>query len=818
MIGIERNQERDSLFLCEDSYVVHVNPDTGKTQNMKSHQENCMFLAEQNCPLPILQNLVKVSILLHDSGKLVQEFYDYMEDVRKNGKNARKRQIDHASAGGRMIENMVGDILLSQLAGTAIYSHHGIQDCIDMDSGESLSEKRRQKEINFSEVEERFFRIVDKKSLLQYLRNANRDVKRICSYISDFEKRAGEANCGSKEFYLGMYERLILSVLIDSDWTDTACFANGEELPKRISKEETQKLWEESIQNFKKYKKDLKENGKKSALNVYRDEISELCYEASQSGQKLYRLTVPTGAGKTLASLRFALYHAQKYQKRHIIYVAPYNSILDQNAEDIRKAVGNDDIVLEHHCNVFYEDEKREETYKKLTENWDSTLIATTAVQMLNTLFSSQKSSIRRMYNLCNSIIIFDEVQALPVRGTELFHLAVNFLTEFCNTTVILCSATQPSLARTKENNLFRCKEMIEDAEKYRDAFKRVEFEDKTNLVPGGMEPEDLGEFARKSFQKYGSVLVIVNTKACAKRVYEALKQSCEEEYELYHLSTSMCPENRKEELEAIKNKLKEKKNVICVSTQLIEAGVNLSFGCVIRSLAGLDSIIQAAGRCNRHKEQDMGKVYVIKMAQDAEQLGNLADIRQAGEASEKFFYHFHRNPEELGNSLDSEEAIKAYYQIYFQAAGSAATKYPSRIPGVTLEELLGRNDTGQRQYIRKHNGRSRKSPLNQAFRTAGEDYQVIPENEKVTIIVPYDAEAEEAISIVSQKYTTLSEKKRALRRLQRYSVGIPEELAKKLNNALQKIGDTELLVLSMDYYDKKLGVLDTPKIHFLEF
>lgn len=102
MIGIERNQERDSLFLCEDSYIVHVNPDTGKTQNMKSHQENCMFLAEQNCPLPILQNLVKVSILLHDSGKLVQEFSDYMEDVRKNGKNARKRQIDHASAGGRI--------------------------------------------------------------------------------------------------------------------------------------------------------------------------------------------------------------------------------------------------------------------------------------------------------------------------------------------------------------------------------------------------------------------------------------------------------------------------------------------------------------------------------------------------------------------------------------------------------------------------------------------------------------------------------------------------------------------------------------------
>ena len=164
---------------------------------------------------------------------------------------------------------------------------------------------------------------------------------------------------------------------------------------------------------------------------------------------------MPTGSGKTLSSLRFALHKALNDKKQHIFYIAPFNSIIEQNSNEIRAAVGDENIVLEHHCNVVFDDdeEDKEYEYKKLTDIWNAPIISTSAVQLLNTLYSGSKSSVRRMHTLCNSVIIFDEVQAIPDKCKELFNLAVNFLTQFCNTTVVLCSATQPSLTRIKENN-----------------------------------------------------------------------------------------------------------------------------------------------------------------------------------------------------------------------------------------------------------------------------------------------------------------------------------------------------------------------------
>ena len=187
-------------------------------------------------------------------------------------------------------------------------------------------------------------------------------------------------------------------------------------------------------------------------------------------GQKV-AIVGPTGAGKTLSSLRFALYHAKKMQKQRIFYIAPFNSILEQNADEIRKATGMPSAILEHHCNVICEDDE-EEKYRSLTETWDSPIVVTTAVQILNTLFSGQKSCIRRMHSLCNSIIIFDEVQAIPTRCTELFNLAVNFLSQFCDTTVVLCSATQPTLALLKENNVCECQENLKDMQKLLSALR----------------------------------------------------------------------------------------------------------------------------------------------------------------------------------------------------------------------------------------------------------------------------------------------------------------------------------------------------------
>lgn len=820
MVIIDDVKRKKPVFLQDDPYLAHVVPENGTTQSISEHLSGTMELAEKNCPLEILKNIVISEALLHDAGKLSEEFLEYMDEIRKNGESAQRRMIDHTTGGGRILEDLIGKKCISDFICSAVYSHHGLLDNINMESGATLFEKRLEKEIPFAVIKQRYFEIIDKKLLIKYLAAAHIDLQKIFKQIDDFIQSTGKRNCGSRDFYLGMFERIALSVLIDSDWTDTACFCQGETHPERISEERTQEIWEKAIDHFEDYMEHLANSGKKSPLNVYRNEISDRCFCAAEEENRLYRLTVPTGAGKTFSSLRFALYHAKKYHKRHIIYVAPFNSILEQNAEDIRQAVGNEDFVLEHHCNIFYEDENKEMVYKKLTESWDSPIIVTTAVQMLNTLFSAQKSSIRRMYNLCNSVIIFDEVQAFPVRGTELFNLAVNFLTVFCNTTVVLCSATQPSLASLKENNLFDCIEMTGPSERYADAFKRVEIEDKTDFVPGGMQPEDLSEFALEAFRKYNSVLIIVNTRKCAKRIYEELKKSCSEECELYHLSTSMCPKNRKDELEAIKKDLasENRRPVICVSTQLIEAGVNLSFGCVIRSLAGVDSIIQAAGRCNRHKELEIGKVYIVRISQDAERLERLQDIVRAQRAAEKFLYYFRKEPEDFGGSMDSEASVTAYYKEYFHDSGMEPTKYPSLSGETTLEELLGRNRPGRRQYERNHGGREGMPLMCQAFATAGKEFKVIDEEAEAIVVIPYDEIAEKSIDILENRFASLAEQRKAVRALQQYSVGISEYLLKKLGRAVYKIEDTAVNVLSMDYYDKKEGVLEEPRNRFLNF
>ena len=640
--------EEANLFLGTNDFLARVDFETKKTQDLRTHLKNVLYLSEQNCPLDILKNLVRVVAILHDAGKISDDFQEYMEEVIKNGERV-KRHVDHSSAGGYIVEKITCGSAISEIIGTAIYSHHGLCDCIDFENGRTISEARRAKGLDFDTIEKRYFEICDKDVLIKYMKAAHKDFKILYQEVDNFVCALQEGKAGDREFYLGMYERLILSVLIDSDWSDAACFFQKTFLSVRFSQEKMQKVWCEMISNFDSYMKRVVSKNHYSSLNKYRNDISDLCYRAAMTGSCLYRLTVPTGAGKTFSSLRFALSHAEKFNKQHIFYVAPFNSILEQNAEDIRSIVGRKEYVLEHHCNVLQENKEDEEEYRKLTENWDCPIIVTTAVQMLNTLFSGQKSCIRRMYTLCNSVMIFDEVQALPVCCMELFHLAVNFFSQFCNTTVILCSATQPSLAKLKENNIVDCPDMAGNTEQYVEAFKRVEIIDKTKFISGGMQVEDLKNFVLDQFEKCTSVLVIVNTKETAKLLYEAVKTVWDKEETIYHLSTNMCPQNRRDELYAIKLGLKERKKIFCVSTQLIEAGVNFLFECVIRSLAGLDSIIQAAGRCNRHGEQkNLGKVYIVKLSSDIERIDDLGEIGKAQEACGRLLYEFQEQKEEV--------------------------------------------------------------------------------------------------------------------------------------------------------------------------
>lgn len=383
--------KKTSILETEECKLAHVDYETKRCQSMQEHAGNVARFAKDACELPELRSIVELAGILHDAGKLGTANQDDFKNILELGDKVYKHGLDHSTAGGRIALELMKEEPVSEFISTLIYFHHGMEDCINLENGQNLQERRLKKEIEYRHIKEGFFQIYDRTMLEKAGEKAVQSYQEILKKINGFVKKYDSSGkkYGSRYFYLGMYLRTALSLLIDGDWTDTACFFQDIPLSKRMSQEETQEIWEKCIQNFEQYLRNEIQNNPDNGnqLNVFRQEISDSCRRAAETDQKLYRLTVPTGAGKTLSSLRFALYHAKKEQKHRIIYIAPFNSILEQNAEEIRKATGIPSAVLEHHCNVICE-EGEEEKYRNLTETWDSPIIVTTAVQILNTLFS----------------------------------------------------------------------------------------------------------------------------------------------------------------------------------------------------------------------------------------------------------------------------------------------------------------------------------------------------------------------------------------------------------------------------------------------
>ena len=306
------------------------------------------------------------------------------------------------------------------------------------------------------------------------------------------------------------------------------------------------------------------------------------------------------------------------------------------------------------------------------------------------------------------------------------------------------------------------------------------------------MHLEDLGSYIIEKYQKYQSVLVIVNTKQVAYDLYESLKEQIPN---LYHLSTNMCNENIKDQLQEICFRCNIQEPIVCISTQLIEAGVDISFHSVIRSIAGLDDIIQAAGRCNRHKEYEKGHVFIVKLHPTVEYTGSLTEVRMAQRAMEDFL--------DLGNSIDSSDAIKKYYDLYFSKMGEDIVKYPAE--HMYLTDLLSDNMTGQQQSFRLYQEKMRYS-YPQSFRTAGRLFQVIPENNTIPVVVPYKQEAEDLLKVLQNSHSFF-EKKDILRKLQKYTVSISEKKWNVLKHAITVLPDNAVQILDPAYYEEDTGV-----------
>jgi CRISPR-associated endonuclease/helicase Cas3 len=442
-------------------------------------------------------------------------------------------------------------------------------------------------------------------------------------------------------FQLQFFIRMLFSCLVDADFLDTeesidinkAAWRGHYPSLKNIA----QKFWH----NFNSLRNTADLN---LFVNRQREDVLRDCLTAAEEKPGVFSLTVPTGGGKTLASLAFALNHAQKFDKQRIIYVIPFTSIIEQNAKVFRDMIG-EEAVLEHHCN-FSVDAGDWRT-KLASENWDAPVIVTTNVQFFDSFFANKPSKCRKLHNVANSIIIFDEVQAIPVENLKPCLEVIRELSLNYNVTSVLCTATQPAIhfSESFESGLKDVKEIIQNIP---DLFSKLKRTEETYI--GQFSEQELSS----RLSEYQQVLCIVNTRQQALDIYNALPKSSEN----FHLSALMYPAHRSKIFEQIKCNLNSSNKLPCrvISTQLIEAGVDIDFPCVFRSVAGIDSIAQAAGRCNRNGLHNLPqKVYIF----DIPETPNNMFFRQAAQSAEKLFKRFDLK-------LTSPECVNEYFLDFF--------------------------------------------------------------------------------------------------------------------------------------------------------
>jgi CRISPR-associated endonuclease/helicase Cas3 len=787
-------------------FCAHINPITSGKQSVKEHLENVSHLSMEYGAKISLEATCKLIGILHDMGKETKKFDAYIKYSAEHPQDKSLRgTINHSTAGAKYIydtfykSNDPYEQLTAQLMAVAICSHHGgLIDCLDV-SGKDIftSKMMTDKEIFYDEALRNYtLECLDTAQIRELFYKAKTEIQEALIHIRQIDNRAEFG-----QFAMGLLEKYMFSCVVDADRYDTYSFMAGREPSPAINRTI---LWQELSD---KLESALEAYPKKTQIDLLRADISLTCKNFAVHKPGIYQLSVPTGGGKTLSSLRYALEHAQIFHKDRIFYIIPFTTIIDQNAREIKNILCRDDVILEHHSNLIMDNEN--EDYKLLTERWDSPIILTTMVQFLDTLFSGGTQNIRRMHNFANSIFIFDEIQAIPIKCINMFNSAINFLAEICHATIILCTATQPILSSPKIHMPLKLSEnpdMISDMYGRLGGFKRVELVDKR--IIGGYSPAALQEFVLDIMEHVESVLVVFNTKNAAKEVFNELQRENtqlpkEQQYLIFHLSTNMCSSHRMKILEEMRAKLR-KQRMICVSTQLIEAGVNISFGCVVRSLAGLDSIAQAAGRCNRHGERPCSNVYIVNV--QGENISKLVDIKEGQECTKRVLDEFRENPAVFDQDLLSQKAMDRYYEYYFYNRLKAMNyTLPKINSDATMYDLLAGNKKVSEIFCSR-NGYKPKLLLKQSFKTAGNNFQVINQN-TTGVIVPY-GEGKELIAKINGD-CDLKELKQYLKKAQHFSVNLFETDKRKLDErqGIAELNHGGVLALKEGFYRDDLGV-----------
>jgi len=756
--------------------------------------------------------------LLHDLGKYSKQFQTYIQsatgmldpdiDDEYVDASALRGRIDHSTAGAQWIwekfrrygpqGELVGQILALCLA-----SHHsGLIDCLKPD-GENGFAGRMSKDVEKTHLQECL------EAAEPWLLNtlnvlASPAVIKECSQqILKLVDPGKNPSAIIKHFNIGLWCRFLFSCLIDADRINSADFEKpGNELIRLTNRVD----WQVSIDRLERKLAKLRI---KHEIDTIRRSILDQCKAKAPGPQGIYTLTVPTGGGKTYSSIRYALHHAQKHKLDRIIYIIPYTSIIEQNAQAIRDLleVEGDQFpwVLEHHSNL--EPERQTWRDKLTAENWDAPIVFTTMVQFLDTLFSGGTRGARRLHQLAKSVLIFDEIQTLPIKCVHLYCNAINFLVSHAGTTALLCTATQPLLDKLKSPDkgqliIPKENELVGNVAGLFDQLKRVTVSNKVRLNDGWTEAE-LTELAVAEYTQKGSCLVIVNTKKWAQQLYAACKDKVDQE-SLFHLSTSLCPAHRKKILERVRQRLDDELPVLCISTQLIEAGVDVDFASVIRFLAGLDSIAQAAGRCNRNGKLSQATVHVVNPLQES--IDMLHDIKEGRDKSLRVL-------SEKGDAdLLDPEVMKLYFSYYFYSRADQMD-YP-----VTARQA-GRRDSllSLLSDNRFNVARTQPLQLRQSFGTAGKIFQAIDAPTKA-VIVPF----EEGNEIIADLCAAFEPAKayQLLKRAQKYSVNVFPNIMEKLKEtqAVRPVQQGEkIYYLDERYYNRDFG-LSTEEVSPMEF
>ena len=775
-------------------------------QSVRTHCEETAVYAKENGLAVGVGNAMYLAGLLHDLGKYTEAFNEYIYGSKKISK-----KINHSSAGAKYLyENFTAETLYEkltrQLLTYVIVSHHGLNDCLSYD-GTDKYQARVEPETNifYDEVLENSSKFLQEHDIDYLYSEACKEIGLLKDNIDLVAERMKTDNpIQEKTFMYGCLARLMLSMLMDADRRNTAEYMNGC-ITKRPDMRERECFFKECLEKLEKH---LNAFEIRNSIDELRREMSAKCADfAKNNGSGVYKLSIPTGGGKTFSSMRYALKLAIRERKERIIYTAPFLSILEQNAYELRNVFGESDYILEHHSNVIFDENTDDETLKKyelLSDDWSSPMIMTTMVRFLDVLFGRGTTDIRRMHQLKNSVIIIDEAQSVPVRYIHMFNVMINFLSCVCETTVVLCTATQPIFEAVKRPLLYsENSSIISDIEKYSMAFKRVDIV--ADYARIKKDTDSLCEFILYYTDK--NALVILNTKSAVQKLYKGMKEHMSEGYRLIQLTTYMCAQHRLDVIKEMKAALEKNEKIICISTQLIEAGVDISFETVFRSLSGLDNIAQAAGRCNRNgKAEHIGKTYIISYGE--ENVSSLEDIAESQEAMEDRLDRYQ------GEDLLMPESVREYYRQYFfnrmDVMDAPAQRYDSKYDSTqSLYSFLGSNVSAKREYKKIYKMKYSR-PLPQSFKTAAELFRPIEKTNSVGVIVYYG----ESKKLIDRFYaeTDFNEKKKILKQLQRYTVDIA--ISSKMFRELRESGtfeallyDGQVLVLTESAYSQEIGI-----------